>query len=604
MSDSVVSISARSFRRLLASACVLFAAAAPQFASAQSGGGSVGPLMKLLQSGKLPAARKPTVVEMICTRGEADDLAVILKQTIAGDFDAPLTAKTLRLLTDAVVVRKVKPSGDLSVIEKLLQPSTSSDAAAKEIRLAAVRLAGLWKVEAAADELREITADDKSDDALRTAAVDGLAGLGTADAKQSLAHAAEAAASSSIRFRAAAALAKLDLTQAAAVAAKSLAAAGPNDDVGPILDAFLTRKGGPEKLAAALKAVSLTADAAKLSLRYMYSVGRSDAALSDILSTAAGIALDQKPPTPEELASLLKEVAETGDAARGEQIFRRTDLSCMKCHAVSRAGGQVGPDLSAVGSISPADYLANSILVPNLAIKEQFVTRVFTTTDGQTITGIVVDRDDTRVNLKDASGKAVTIPVADIEEEEEGKSLMPQGLTKFLTRQELVDLVKFISELGRPGPYAIRSIPTIQRWRVLRTLSPELQGDVPNVEIFREHVLDAPAEAWAPAYAMTAGDLPLAELGKSGSVLFLQGEVEVVDAGAITVNVESTNPVQLWVDAEPFEAKNKPMIELAKGKHRVTLRTVVGDASESPRVKVELSKPAGSKAQFDVVGGS
>jgi putative heme-binding domain-containing protein len=600
MSDFVVSIAARFVFSVLAFGF----AVSPQSASAQSGGGSVGPLMKLLQSGKLPAARKPTVVEMICTRGEPDDLAVILKQTIAGEFDAPLTAKVLQLLTDAVVVRKVKPAGDLSVIEKLLQPPTKDDAAAKEIRLAAVRLAGIWKVEAAADELQAVVADDKLDDALRIAAVDGLAGLATADAKKALAHAAEAAVSSSIRFRAAAALAKLDLGQAAAVAAKSLAKAGPADDVGPVLDAFLTRKGGPDQLAAALKTAGVTADSAKLSLRYMYSVGRSDAALSDVLSTAAGIALDQKPPTPEELASLLKEVADNGDAARGERIFRRADLSCMKCHALSRAGGQVGPDLSAVGSISPADYVANSILVPNLAIKEQFVTRVFTTTDGQTITGIVVDRDDTRVNVKDAGGKAVVIPVADIEEEEEGKSLMPQGLTKFLTRQELVDLVKFISELGRPGPYAIRSIPTIQRWRVLRAPSAELQGDVPNVEIFREHVLDAPAEAWLSAYAMTAGDLPLAELGKPGAVLFLQGELEVVEAGAVTVVVDSAETVQLWIDAEPFEARSKPTVELAKGRHRITLRTIVGGGAESPRVKVELLKPAGSKAQFDVVGGS
>ena len=84
MSDSVASTAARLLLSALALSCVFM----PGAAVAQSGGGSVGPLMKLLQSGKLPPARKPTVVEMICTRGEPDDLAVILKQTIAGDFDA------------------------------------------------------------------------------------------------------------------------------------------------------------------------------------------------------------------------------------------------------------------------------------------------------------------------------------------------------------------------------------------------------------------------------------------------------------------------------------------------------------------------------------
>lgn len=39
---------------------------------------AVAPLMRLLQSGRLPEARIGTVVEMICTRGGPDDLAVIL----------------------------------------------------------------------------------------------------------------------------------------------------------------------------------------------------------------------------------------------------------------------------------------------------------------------------------------------------------------------------------------------------------------------------------------------------------------------------------------------------------------------------------------------
>lgn len=596
MSDHVAPLPFRLLVSLLAAACALTSTSAV----AQSTTGSVAPLIKLLKSGRVPPARKPAFIENICSKGEAGDLAFVFQQAAAGDFDAPLTAKVLQLLTDAAVVRKVKPSGDLAAIEKLLQPS----AASAGVRLAAVRLAGTWKVEGVADELRAIVADDKLDDALRGAAVDGLGALGTPDAKQALGRAADSAASATIRFRAAAALAKLDLEQASTVAAKALANAGASDDVGPLLDAFLTRKGGPDKLAASLKSAGLTADAAKLGLRYMYSVGRSDAGLSNVLSTAAGIALDQKPPSPEELQQLLKDVAAQGDAIRGEKIFRRGDLSCMKCHAVSRAGGQVGPDLSAVGSISPVDYVANSILVPNLAIKEQFVTRVFTTVDGQTITGIVVDRDDVRVNVKDAGGKLITIPVADIEEEEEGKSLMPQGLTKFLTRQELIDLVKFISELGRPGPYAIRSVPTIQRWRMLRNMSPELKGDVPNVEIFREHLLDAPTDAWVAAYAMTAGELPLAELGKPGDILFIQGEVEVVDAGPVTVGVTTSEQVQLWIDAEPFDAASKPTVELTKGRHRVTLRVVMGTASEAARVKVELTKPSGSQAQFDVVGGA
>lgn len=570
-------------------------------AAAADAPSAVAPLMRLLQSGRLPEARKGTVVEMICSRGGPDDLAVMLANATSGEFDEPLTLKVLFLLTDAVQIRKVKPSGDLENIRKLMKLRPGKEGAA--IQLAAVRLAALWKTSGVAEDLQQLTADDSAPDELRNAAIDGLAALGDASAVGTLKAIATSGKASSLRFRAAAALAKLDLQAAAGVAAAALAKAGAGDEVGPLVDAFLVRKGGPEKLAAALASVKLTPDAAKLALRHMYSVGRSDAALSETLSKAAGIALDQKPPTPEELQQLISEVAAKGNAERGEAVFRRSDLSCLKCHSIARAGGQVGPELSAIGSISPVDYVANSILVPNLAVKEQFVTRVFTTADGRTITGIVIDRDDQRVNLRDATGALVTLPTADIDEEEEGKSLMPQGLTKFLTRDELIDLIKFISELGRPGPYAIRSVPTVQRWRVLRTLPVELHGDVPNVEIFREFVLDTPPEAWQSAYGKAQGDLPLSELGKPGQTLFLQGEFKVVEPGEIEIAVDVPKGSQLWIDAEPFDASAPVRRTYASGMHRLTLRSTI-DANPQRVIRVEMTKPAGSKAQFDVVGGA
>ena len=67
------------------------------------------------------------------------------------------------------------------------------------------------------------------------------------------------------------------------------------------------------------------------------------------------------------MAQLIREVAD-GDAARGEDVFRRADLSCLKCHAVSQAGGQIGPDLSALGSTSPVDYIINSIYDPDVLL--------------------------------------------------------------------------------------------------------------------------------------------------------------------------------------------------------------------------------------------
>jgi putative heme-binding domain-containing protein len=565
---------------------------------------AVGPILKLLQSGRLPAERQGTVVEMVCKRGNASDLAYVFAQLQKpGAFTPALRRQTLEWLTDAAVNRKVKPAGDLAPLGNLI----SDETAAKDPALlqAALELASVWKVASIVPELQSLALNPKTSDALQQVAIDGLVNIGNAESRQTIETLAREGKSTAVRLRAAAGLAKLDIAAAAALAPAILAKVTPQDDPAPLVSAFLNRQGGADKLAAALAKTKLPPDAAKLALRYMYSVGRSDPALSDVLSKAAGIATDVALPTPEEVAKITAEVAAKGNAARGEKIFRRIDVSCMKCHSVSHAGGSVGPELSAVGSISPVDYIVNSILNPNLAIKEQYVTKVILTTDGEVFTGVLVDQDDSRINLRDATGKVVTIPRDDIEAEREGKSLMPQGITKFLTHDEFLDLAKFVSQLGKPGEYAIRTTPSIQRWRVLKSPGKELTDEVPNVEILRENVLDTKPAAWATAYGMVAGTLPLAELrrGDGPAVLYLQGEVEVIEPGLVQFEITSTEPTQVWIDAEPFESQTKFTKELAQGKHTITLRVAVS-AAEEPMLKVELQKPAGSSVQYTVVNGT
>jgi putative heme-binding domain-containing protein len=569
---------------------------------------AVAPLMKLLQSGRLPAERQGTVVEMIVKRGNANDLGFVFQQLQKPDgFTPAVRQQVLDWLADAAVTRKVLPAGDLSTLGKLI----TDDAAQKDPALlsATIRLASIWKVKSISSELKELAGSDKASEELQRAAITGLTNIGDATSIETLDSLARDGKSVRVRVLALAGLARLDTGKAASQAADVLSAVTPQDDPAPLVDAFLNRQGGAEKLATALESKELPEGAAKMALRYMYSVGRSDQALSDVLSKAAGVATDVPPPTAEEVAKLVAEVNEKGNAARGEQVFRRADVNCMKCHSVSQAGGNVGPELSALGSISPVEYIVNSILNPNLGIKEQYVTKVFLTADGEVFTGIVIDRDDTRVNLRDASGKLLSIPTADIEDEKEGQSLMPQGLTKFLTHEEVLDLAKFVSELGKPGDYALGKTPTIQRWRVLKAPGAELTAEVPNVEILRQFVLDAKPAAWATAYGMVNGSLPLADLKSltDSNVIYLQGEFAVSEPGVVAFELkvaEATNlTTALWIDAEPFNLERKVEKNLSTGRHTVTVRVQQsGDAAAS--LKVEVTEPAGSAAQFAIVNGT
>jgi putative heme-binding domain-containing protein len=560
----------------------------------------VGPLLKLYRSGKLPQERQPAVIEMICARGNEHDLRVVFEKLIDPAAMTPeARQKAIAGLTDAAGTRKVKPAGDLSDLAKLLDENDP------KVRLGAVRLVAACHVAEATSSLRKLALDENSNQDLRRAAINGLVTLGGDASRETLAELAQKSASTQVRLQAAAGLAAFDVRFAANHSANVLTSATPQDDFTPLLESFFNRKDGSQELAASLKSVKLSIDVAKKLLRTMYSMGRSDAELSSVLSNAAGIAADAHPPKPEEVSALVQEVLEKGDPARGERIFRRADLSCMRCHSVSRAGGQVGPELSAVGGTSPVDYVANSILNPNLAVKEQYVTRMFELNDGKVLSGVVVDRDETRVRIRDAQGKLIIIPTADIDDETAGVSMMPQGLTKFLTHDELLDLIRFVSELGKPGEYAVQTIPRIQRWQLLANPAQELIAEVPHLDHLRQFVSGLGPEAWTSIYARVTGILPLEELRQADkpTVVILRGEFDVKTAGVVAVHLENTERYQGWIDTEPTPSTSDFELTLQPGRHALILRVEISNRP-NPELSAAITHPAGSTARFEIIGGT
>src|SRR5262249_54166250 len=157
-----------------------------------------------------------------------------------------------------------------------------------------------------------------------------------------------------------------------------------------------------------------------------------------------------------------------------------------KCHAIAGAGGQVGPDLSSIGASAQIDYLIESILLPNKAIKENYHSLNVALKDGRLIAGIPVRQTEKELVLRDAEDREVTISVKDIELKEQGGSLMPEGLADMLARAELVDLVRFLSELGKVGPYSVSKARLVRRWQVL-----EMGGGLGDSRTASEKILSA-----------------------------------------------------------------------------------------------------------------
>ena len=302
--------------------------ATPAFAQSKS---SVAPLMKLLKSGRIPPQRQGTIIELICRKGNPEDLDFIWKQVVTDAFQGEIREKALLALKEAYQNRKVIPAGSLKDISKLIDAPTP-------VNEIAIELAGDWKVSSAAKKLEQLALSKETKAKLRTAAIDALVTIGGPESIKAMQTLAGDNSPADIRYLGAAGLVSLDLKQAIDAGIKIMTA-GKSGDPTPFITAILDKQGAADQLASALGSQQIPEDVAKKMLRYMYSVGRNDKALSDALGKAAGMSAEEKKLTDAEFKQLVADVIAKGDPERGEQIFRRSDLSCMKCHSVSKAGG-------------------------------------------------------------------------------------------------------------------------------------------------------------------------------------------------------------------------------------------------------------------------
>ena len=184
------------------------------------------PLVKLLKSGRVPEARLGAIVDMIGKRGTAGDLDFIFQQAIC-IRRLPGTAQSQGPGSPGRGGRKPQPCARPKDVDKLAAligagPPRSDPALEK----AAVRLAGLWKLEAAAEPLKALAVSPSTDDALRGEALDALAAIGGRAGRSQIEASAGPALPPGTRILAVASLAKLDVDAAAAAGRGNPGSAG------------------------------------------------------------------------------------------------------------------------------------------------------------------------------------------------------------------------------------------------------------------------------------------------------------------------------------------------------------------------------------------
>ncbi|MGI8979568.1 MAG: PVC-type heme-binding CxxCH protein [Pirellulaceae bacterium] len=134
-----------------------------------------------------------------------------------------------------------------------------------------------------------------------------------------------------------------------------------------------------------------------------------------------------------------------GDARRGQAVFHSKKTACFACHAIGYLGGNIGLDLTRIGGIRSERDLLESVIFPSASFVRSYESVVVLTTDGLTYSGLVRQDLPTELVVALAADKLVRISKADIQSIAPGQvSVMPAGLDKQLTPQELADLLEFL----------------------------------------------------------------------------------------------------------------------------------------------------------------
>jgi putative heme-binding domain-containing protein len=140
-----------------------------------------------------------------------------------------------------------------------------------------------------------------------------------------------------------------------------------------------------------------------------------------------------------ELVSVMAEAS--GNPYDGKRLFLQ---HCGKCHQLFTDGGKIGPSLTTYKRDDLQAMLLN-VVNPSITIREGFENYALFTLDGRTLTGFIDDQDSRVVVLRGTDGQRTVVNRNNIDEMQViQRSLMPEGILKTLTPQQIRDLFAYL----------------------------------------------------------------------------------------------------------------------------------------------------------------
>ncbi|MEM9159635.1 MAG: HEAT repeat domain-containing protein, partial [Verrucomicrobiota bacterium] len=186
--------------------------------------------------------------------------------------------------------------------------------------------------------------------------------------------------------------------------------------------------------------------AAHLELITAAEASQADAVKKKLLERNARLAATGDPLAPYEYS------LQGGDRRAGRTVFNENPaMACVRCHQVNGIGGEAGPDLTGLARTNNPTQILEAIIKPNATIAPGFETAIVTKTDGSSVTGTVLDRNESALKLRLPDSTETEIAKSDIANSVSLPSSMPEVFQTLLKPHELRDLMAYLKSL-RGGP--------------------------------------------------------------------------------------------------------------------------------------------------------
>ena len=179
---------------------------------------------------------------------------------------------------------------------------------------------------------------------------------------------------------------------------------------------------------------------------------------------------------------------------------------------------------------------------------------------------------------------------------------MPDGTVDELTRAELVDLVAFLTQLGKIGDFSISKQRYGRSWQALqfstethRVLNRTgIDSAAKNTEVFQWEDHYAPVQGFDPTDTLPQITPHTADNPFS----FLRSTIEVTQAGALLVAIQNPEGILLRINGKPTPLNNgDATIALKVGTQQVVI-AVQHASRQSKAVRINTQPAVNSQIQY------